>query len=254
MKKLLTPIFITFSLATCIFEQASESSYSDLQKADTSKLGVDLPEAGYSRKYCATLETINLAGDFERSPTGKNPELYGRICASTSQDKLLLNKKLDLNSRLSACKDLWREYDDDVFASSWIVSLASRVSDIFENAELQAISKMYEGDKDPPTLKTNVNHLILKGETLSLTDYKNHRLIVIFLPIIEDDAAIDEVLIDSYDIKNRDYKDDYPIIVQALPGELPSSGDEIYKTQILEDKSNGGKATFTFSFKTGACD
>ena len=253
MKKLLMLIFITFSLTTCVFEQASESSYSDLQKADTSQLGVDLPEAGYNRKYCATLESIALAGDFERSPLDESPELYGRICASTSQDKLLLNKKLDLNSRLSACKDLWREYDDDVFAASWIVSLASRVSDIFKNASLQAISKMYEGN-DAPELATDRNHLIQKGETLSLTDYRNHRLIVIFLPIIDDDRTTDEVLINSHDIKNRDYKDDYPIIVQALPSELPSSGYEIYKTQILEDKNNGGKATFTFSFKTGACD
>lgn len=253
MKKLLILIFITFFLTTCVFEQASESSYSDLQKADTSKLGVDLPEAGYNRKYCATLESIALAGDFEAGPA-KNPELYGRICTSTSQDKFLLNNKLDLNSRLSACKDLWREYDDDVFAARWIVSLASRVSDIFENAELQAISKMYKGNSDPPRLRTNFNHLILKGETLSLSDHRNHRLIVIFLPIIDDDLNADEVLIDSHDITNTDYKDDYPIIVQALPSELPTSGDEIYKTRTLEDAKHGGKATFTFSFKTGACD
>ena len=253
MKKLLTLIFIILFLTTCIFEQSSESSYSDLQKADTSNLGVDLPEAGYSQKYCATLESIALAGDFEAG-LAKSPELYGRVCASTSQDKLLLNKKLDLNSRLSACKDLWREYDNDVFTRRWIVSLASRVSDIFENAELQAISKMYKGDNDPPQLKTDLNHTILKGETLSLRDHRNHRLIVIFLPIIDDDLLVDEVLIDSHDIKNSDYKDDYPIIVQTLPSELPSSGDEIYKTQTLEDKKHGGKATFTFSFKRGACD
>ena len=253
MKKLLTLIFIIFFLTTCVFEQASESSYSDLQKADASNLGVDLPEAGYNRKYCATLESIALAGDFETG-TGKDPELYGRVCTSTSQDKLLLNNKLDLNSRLSACKDLWREYDDNVFAASWIVSLVSRVTDIFDNANLQAISKMYQGAKSPPKLKTNFNHLILKGQTLSLSDYKNHRLIVIFLPIIDDDSIRDEVLIDSHDIKNRDHKDDYPIIVQALPSELPSFGDKIYKTQTLEDSKHGGKATFTLSFKTGACD
>ena len=114
MKKLLTLIFFILFilfLTTCVFEQASESSYSDLQKADTSNLGVNLPEAGYSRKYCATLETIALSGDFETGP-GEDPELYGRICTSTSQDKLLLNNELDLNSRLSACKDLWREYDN----------------------------------------------------------------------------------------------------------------------------------------------
>ena len=253
MKKLLTLIFIILFLTMCVFEQASESSYSDLQKADTSKLGVDLPEAGYNRKYCATLESIALAGDFETG-AGKDPELYGRVCTSTSQDKLLLNNKLDLNSRLSACKDLWREYDDDVFAASWIVSLVSRVSDIFDNANLQAISKMYQGDKSPPELETNFNHLILKGQTLSLSDYKNHRLIVIFLPIIDDDSTRDEVLIDSHDIENTDHKDDYPIIVQALPSELPPFGDKIYKTQTLEDNKNGGKATFTLSFKTGACD
>ena len=255
MKKLLTPIFtilfLTLFLTTCIFEQASESSYSDLQKADTSKLGVDLPQV--NAKYCATLESIALAGDFERGP-GKNPELYGRICASTSQDKMLLNEKLDLNSRLSACKDLWREYDDNVFAASWIVSVVSRISDIFKNAQLQAISKMYEGDNSPPTLATDRNHLIMKGQTLSLSDYLNHRLIVIFLPIIDDDTTADEVLLDSHDITNKDYKDDYPIILQTLPSELPSSGDEIYKTRTLEDGKHGGKATFTFSFKTGACD
>lgn len=255
MKKLLTLIFIILFLTTCIFEQASESSYSDLQKKDTSKLGVDLPEAGYNRKYCATLETIVLAGDFERGPGREDPELYGRICASTSQDKLLLNNKLDLNSRLGGCKDLWREYDDDVFAAKWIVSLASRVSDIFKDAQLQAISKMYKGNKSPPTLVTDSRHLIMKGETLSLRDHRNHRLIVIFLPIIDDDVTADEVLLDSHDIKTPDNeKDDYPIIVQALPSELPSSGDKIYKTQTLRDKSNGGRATFTFSFKTGACD
>ena len=251
MKKRLTLIFIILFLTTCVFEQASESSYLDLQQADTSKLGVDLSEA--SGKYCATLETIALAGDFERG-TNEDPEPYGRICATTSQDQLLLNDKLDLNSRLGACKNLWREYDDDVFAARWIVSLVGRVSDIFKNADLQAISKMYKGNNDPPRLKTNSNHLILKGETLSLSDYRNHRLIVIFLPIIEDDNLADEAWIDSHDIKNDDSKDDYPLIVQSLPDELPSSGDKIYKTKTLEDKTHGGKATFTFSFKTGACD
>lgn len=253
MKKLLTLIFIILFLTTCIFEQASEKSYSDLQKADISNLGVDLPEAGYSRKYCATLESIALAGDFERSPTDKDPELYGRICASTSQDKLLLNNKLDLNSRLGACKDLWREYDDDVFAANLIKKLVGRFSGIFRNPKLLAISKMYQGN-DTPTLVTNRTHLIMKGETLSLSDHRNHRLIVIFLPIIDDDASADEVLIDSHDIKNRNSEDDYPIIIQALPSELPTFGDKIYKTQTLEDSKNGGKATFTFSFKTGACD
>ena len=113
---------------------------------------------------------------------------------------------------------------------------------------------MYQGSSNPPSIETNKMHLIQKGETLSLSDHRNHRLIVIFLPIIDDDNTTDEVLIDSHDIKNRDYKDDYPIIVQALPSELPSSGDEIYKTQTLEAKGKSGKATFNFSFKTGACD
>ena len=253
MKKLLTLIFTILFLTTCIFEQASESDYSDLQKADTSNLGVDLPEAGYNRKYCVSLETIALAGDFERSPLDKSPELYGRICTSTSQDKLLLNNKLDLNSRLSACKDLWREYDDDVFAGSWIVSLVSLVSNIFENPKLQEISKMYRKEVNTPELETDKTHSIQSRETLSLSDYRNHRLIVIFLPIIDDDRTADEVLIDAHDIKNEDYKDDYPIIVQALPSELPFSGDEIYKTRTLKDKKHGGRATFNFSFKTGAC-
>ena len=173
--------------------------------------------AARPQDYCLSLDTIVV-------PSGTDPNLYGWVCASTTEDKDLLSitngvpdlAKLtpaQLRAILKNCKNYFFERDATPIASSnFSLDTLLKVVDIFSpevsksippdeifglmrNPTVAGATPKYTPPLSESKIMANskgVSIATLDGSTYTLNlqrtftlkDYRNHRIAVIFLPLL----------------------------------------------------------------------
>lgn len=242
-----------------IFNCFNNPSFDDFNELANSVNSTGTPTGSpvEPKKYCVKLDTIRTSGTFSGNPLNDyEPRLYGRICAVSSEDPNLLRDDIDLEQMLSGCKNLWFVQDDAPFAAAWIVSAAGFVTDIFDDQDLQDIQAMYtDAASNPATIIRETDHLQNTVAEISLQDYLNNRLLIVFLPIIKDDNLTDDILADTEQLNGTDVDgtEHYPIIIQTLNSELPTGGGEVTKTKILKHQGRTGTVQYKFKINRGEC-
>lgn len=232
-----------------------------------------------SSSYCVQLNEIKVgSGGFGLTDifSKKGPDLYGRVCVSTSADEALLAEPeegedpIKTADKLANCRNLWYERDDNSFAPSLLLTLVATLDD--DNKQIQVLQgdpSVYEmfcsgtttlDDKGLPMCKSGTDttdfapgsHPQDKKYTVELSTL-NHRIVIVFVSVVDDDGIIITSLPDEF-LKEENSETSQGHILTVAQNEFPenTSGSTIERTVVFEH-DNGGTVKFFFKIKDGAC-
>jgi len=214
------------------------------------------------KQYCVKLESIETRGGWAGCTTtntcwgGFNdyePRNYGRMCTISSENQKLQSDNLSLTDKLSDCQDLWFVADDNPLAATSVVWVAGIVSSLFTGDTTTQLMQMYQGAADPPIIQRNAPHMIDKKFTITLNDYLNNKILLIFLPIIKDDNVTDDILSDPIKmVSEPDAKKHYPVITQISDKDVPTAGEYSIK-QTFKRSGRTGEMDFNVKVTRDAC-
>ncbi len=248
--KAILPLAIILLMSFCGCGNANEDSFNDA-KANNGKEGGTLQLPSAPRNYCVTLETLVLAGDFETEPGLTDPELYGAICAISSEDPFIAVDNTSLQTRLQNCEYLYFVRDNDVFASGLVLNAASIVTDFFDSNDLQDLSAMLTGAASPTEQATDTTYNLNTKATIRIQDFKNRPILLATIFMADDDLITDDPFYDPTDT-DTNYADDYPLVKPFYDSEIPPGGAVFYAQQ-MNLQGISGNITLNFKVERGVC-
>ncbi len=261
------------SIVTLLFASLFSINCGDNSGGVTELSDVDnfvLKPGAEMQHYCLTLESIEREGNFRHQPIrdflggllkvyadsddNSGPDLFGKICVSTSEDENIMADEGGAAEKLQDCQDLWFQSDNDPFLGvgdeGRIDKLMAGIAKKLLPEELESIEELridtYKGLSDPVKMRDTKLDLNI-SKTLGLYDRRNQRIIVVFLPIGDDDPGKDFILYpDGEGFLTP--KDHYPAYATFQDSEFVNK-DIVKRTLTLRDPAGKSNAKLRFAFK-----
>ena len=182
-------------------------------KASTDLDGNQLRPVSPPQDYCVTLEKITFEGGLAKYEGDAadadsrllGPQMYGRVCALSTEDNAIKKEDLDIRDRAVNCKSFFFTQHNEPVDGSFLslddleIILSAYAEDKVESLPPEDLIEMYTSLQPAP--RVEIDRLLLdfdegkvKGEyaalvntrhTIRLKDRRNHRILFIFLPVFE---------------------------------------------------------------------
>ncbi len=233
--------------------------------------------------YCVTLEKIEVRGDLTTgtglpaailawlgSDGGKDPALYGKLCGTTSEDENITADIESIGEKIRNCRDFFFATDDTPLTSDLINRevLDSLIKNFAPDTALppEELLDIYRGNERAPPLKlvednndASLKYVeIKKSMTFRLEDKRNHRILLVGLPIFvrAQTAISDNPLYPKSGFTTAAKK--LPGILEILDRDVPAlSGVVPLRKNLVfsldPDSPSAATSTFIFTVHRRSC-
>ncbi len=202
--------------------------------------------------YCVRLNSATPSTpsgySWERNASSSpDPELYGRVCATSSNDPALQNGS-EILDKLQNCQDLWFKKDDiDLYFTSSTELFFANLGG--ENSREVTIRDLYRDARTP-------SNTVTVGVENNSSD-----IMLVFLPIVDADSLepnedIGDDLLDPRDELESFTNTSYPAVIRIPASEVNDDGGSLTKQAnfgFTDSFNEGGNLNFSFEVTTGSC-